>query len=104
MLLFGIQAACNIAKRRLDVLFGTRTHWKLPMSSFKHPPGTIRDAIVDYLNAANADVSVAEITRAVEARLGPVSASSVRSYLRLRSDRFQRIRYGRYQLKRNAAA
>ena len=34
----------------------------------RHPPGVVRDAIVDYLAAANA----AEITRAVEARLGPV--------------------------------
>lgn len=69
-----------------------------------HPPGNVRDAIVDYLGSANADASVAEIIRAVEARLGPVPASSVRSYLRLRPDRFQRIRHGRYQLKRNPAA
>ena len=69
----------------------------------RHPPGVVRDAIVDYLDAANADATVAEITRAVEARVGPVPASSVRSYLRLRPDRFHRIRHGRYQLKRNSA-
>ena len=70
----------------------------------KHSPGRIRDAIVSCLDLARGDASVAEIHRAVEARIGAVPASSVRSYLRLRPDRFERTQRGRYRLRRNGGA
>ena len=69
------------------------------MPKRKHPPGTVRDAIVACLDLAQGDASVSEIRRSVEARMGDVPASSVRSYLRLRPDMFERTRHGRYQLK-----
>ena len=49
----------------------------LCFNSMKHPPGTVRDAIIAYLS---------EIKNAVESKIGDVPASSVRSYLRLRAD------------------
>ena len=69
------------------------------MGKATHPPGTVRDAIIAYLGMTKADASVSEIKGAVEARLGDVPASSVRSYLRLRPDMFERTRHGRYQIK-----
>lgn len=69
------------------------------MSPSKHRPGVVRDAIIDYLGTRQGDASVAEITGGVESRIGTVPASSVRSYLRLRSDQFRRTRHGRYELK-----
>ena len=74
------------------------------MDRSKHSPGRIRDAIVSCLDLAGGDASVAEIHRAVEARIGAVPASSVRSYLRLRPDRFERTQRGRYRLRRNGEA
>ncbi len=66
----------------------------------KRRPGVIRDAIVSHLSAIDRDAGVAEITRAVEARLGePVAASSVRSYLRLADDLLTRTARGRYRLR-----
>ena len=70
------------------------------MAKLKHPPGTVRDAIVAHLDPIGGEASVSEITRAVEANIGDVPASSIRSYLRLRPDLFRRTRYGFYQLKR----
>ena len=71
------------------------------MDRSKHSPGRIRDAIVSCLDLARGDASVAEIRRAVEARIGAVPASSVRSYLRLNPDRFERTGRGRYRLRRS---
>ena len=71
------------------------------MERLKHSPGKVRDAIVSCLDLARGDASVAEIHRAVEARIGAVPASSVRSYLRLNPDRFERTERGRYRLRRN---
>ena len=65
----------------------------------KHPPGTVRDAIIAYLNGKDGDASVSEIKNAVESKIGDVPASSVRSYLRLRADMFKRTGHGRYQIK-----
>ena len=64
-----------------------------------HPPGTIRDAIIAYLANHKQDASVADIQNAVEQQIGSVPASSVRSYLRLRPDTFQRTRRGRYRIR-----
>ena len=68
------------------------------MPKLKHSPGTVRDAILAALELAPNDASVSEITRSVEARIGDVPVSSVRSYLRLRPDMFERTRRGRYRL------
>lgn len=69
------------------------------MPKWKHSPGTVRDAIVASFDVAQRDASVSEIKRSVEARIGDVPASSVRSFLRLRPDLFERTRHGRYRLK-----
>ena len=74
------------------------------MNRSKHSPGRVRDAILACLELARGDASVAEIHCAVEARIGAVPASSVRSYLRLNSDRFERIGRGRYRLRRKGEA
>ena len=68
----------------------------------KHPPGTVRDAIVTCLRRMSGDASVSEIHGAVERKLGGVPASSVRSYLRLRPDVFERTGRGRYRLRSGA--
>lgn len=69
------------------------------MARIKHSPGTVRDAIVAHLDLASGESSVSEITQAVEASIGSVPASSVRSYLRLRPDLFRRTKHGCYQLE-----
>ena len=70
------------------------------MAGTKHSPGTVRDAIVAYLRSLYGDATVAEIRNAVESELGDVPASSVRSYLRLRPDMFERTGHGRYRIRR----
>ena len=73
--------------------------------SKRRAPGEIRDAIVAVLQTNKTDMSPREIQIAVEAQLGPVAASSVRSYLRLGTvsspQAFIRPRRGRYQLAQN---
>ena len=68
------------------------------MSKPKHPPGSIRDAILGFLTENAGDASVEEIRSAVEQTIGSVPPSSVRSYLRLRPDIFERTVRGRYQI------
>lgn len=66
-------------------------------------PGSVRDSIVTYLAAAES-ASLQEIEAAVTARIGPVSSSSVRSYLNLNTpDVFQRTERGRYRLRATGA-
>ena len=74
------------------------------MAKLKHSPGAVRDAIVSCLRSARDDASVSEIRRSVDTKIGGVPASSVRSYLRLRPDMFERTRHGRYRLKREREA
>jgi hypothetical protein len=65
-------------------------------------PGTIREAIVAYLSSCDHDASVSEIRDAISEKLGEVPSSSVRSYLNLNvSTMFERVRRGRYRLKKN---
>jgi DNA modification methylase len=65
-----------------------------------HPPGSIRDSIISYLSAAGEAATVAEIRTAVSSRVGPVAASSVRSYLNLNTpDVFERAGRGYYRLR-----
>lgn len=62
-------------------------------------PGTIRDAIVSFLEAVDGEASVGQISEAVSLRLGAVQASSVRSYLNLNVGTvFERTGRGRYRL------
>ena len=68
-----------------------------------HAPGSVRDCIVGYLDMLGSEASVDEITRAVAARLGGVSPSSIRSYLNLNvPEVFERVERGLYRLKRPA--
>jgi site-specific DNA-methyltransferase (adenine-specific) len=63
-------------------------------------PGEVRDAILGYLEKRQGDVSVAEIRKAVESKIGKVAPSSVRSYLQLNpGDVFVRTGRGRYRLR-----
>ena len=62
-------------------------------------PGTVRDAIVDFLGAIQVAASTAEIIAAVTRAVGGVSESSVRSYLSLNTPKiFHRAARGRYRL------
>ncbi len=63
-------------------------------------PGLIRDSIVTYLTGAES-ASIAEIRAAVTARIGEIPASSVRSYLNIKTpDLFERTERGRYKLRK----
>jgi DNA modification methylase len=62
-------------------------------------PGTIRDAIVGYMEAVGNEASLRQITEAVTMKLGAVAESSVRSYLNLNvGPIFERTGRGRYRL------
>ncbi|WP_448537120.1 DNA-methyltransferase [Sphingobium yanoikuyae] len=62
-------------------------------------PGIVRDAIIDYMEALGTDASIKQISDALEARMGPVQASSIRSYLNLNVGKvFERTSRGRYRL------
>src|SRR5216683_1870190 len=67
----------------------------------RQAPGRVRDAITDFLRSREMPATVQEICSAVRFELGPsVSASSVRSYLRLNIDRtFERASRGTYTLQ-----
>ena len=67
--------------------------------NFRSAPGVVRDSIVAYLSGAES-ASTAEICKAVASRLGEVPASSVRSYLNLKTpELFERTGRGRYRLR-----
>src|SRR5580704_15735582 len=65
-------------------------------------PGTVRDAILGYLSeVTNIEASIGEIRAALTSKLGPIPASSIRSYLNLNVPAtFERISRGRYRLKK----
>lgn len=67
----------------------------------RQAPGRIRDAITNFLRFRHGPATVQEIRDAVQNELGrSVSASSVRSYLRLNVDRaFERTSRGAYALQ-----
>lgn len=65
-----------------------------------HAPGTIRDSIIDYLATVDGDATAKEIASAVTRKLGPIPASSVRSYLNLNVPKvFERTARGKYRLQ-----
>lgn len=62
-------------------------------------PGTIRDAILSYMEAVDNDASIPQITEAIINRFGAVPKSSIRSYLNLNVGKvFERTARGRYRL------
>jgi DNA modification methylase len=64
-------------------------------------PGSIRDAIIEFISVADRDVSLGEIREGLAAKLGDVPSSSVRSYLNLNVPKtFERVGRGRYRLKK----
>lgn len=65
----------------------------------KKRPGQVRDAIVDYLHTRPTGASVRQIESGVRERIGDVSPSSVRSYLRLNTPAlFARMERAQYVL------
>lgn len=63
-------------------------------------PGRIRDPIISFLEAVQGDASLQEIHTAVQAEVGKVSSSSVRSSLNLHTpETFTRTSRGRYRLR-----
>jgi site-specific DNA-methyltransferase (adenine-specific) len=62
----------------------------------------VRDAILGYLSeVTNNEASIGEIRAALTSKLGPIPASSIRSYLNLNVPAtFERISRGRYRLKK----
>lgn len=64
----------------------------------RHAPGCVRDSIIDFLSTMDA-APIHEIHKAVEARLGNVAQSSVRSYLNINvPELFERAGRGKYRL------
>lgn len=62
-------------------------------------PGEVRDAIVQVLEGRSTGASLQEISSGVSALLGPVPASSVRSYLQLNTPEvYSRLHRGQYAL------
>ena len=71
----------------------------MPASRYRRPPGEVRDAVLMALQAYPSGASVGEIVAGVRDRIGEVSESSIRSYLRLNTPRlFVRPRRGHYRL------
>ena len=67
----------------------------------RHPPGTVRDAIVEFLGHRDQATSVNDICGAVSTQLGVAAASSIRSYLRLNTPgTFERTKRAFYRLAR----
>lgn len=66
----------------------------------RRKPGEVRDAIVSALEGRLGGASVAEITSEVNQMIGPVPASSIRSYLRLNTPEiFARTDRAQYTLR-----
>jgi site-specific DNA-methyltransferase (adenine-specific) len=64
----------------------------------RHAPGSVRDSIVEFLSTTDS-ASINDIQQAVEARIGTVAPSSIRSYLNLNvPDLFERVGRGSYRL------
>ena len=71
----------------------------MPASRYRRPPGEVRDAVLMVLQAHPSGGPVGEIVAGVRDRIGEVSESSIRSYLRLNTPRlFVRPRRGHYRL------
>jgi len=86
--------------------FDVQTSFALPQQSgsdsMARAPGTIRDAILNYLvEMSDREATIGDIRAALAKKLGDVPASSIRSYLNLNvPDIFERTGRGRYRLKK----
>jgi len=68
-------------------------------SKVRRRPGEVRDAIVEVLTARRGGASVQQITRGVNALIGDVAPSSVRSYLQLNTpEMFAKMERAQYAL------
>lgn len=68
----------------------------------RRSPGKVRDAIVAYLLQRKSEATLAEIREGIQAQLGDVPSSSVRSYLNLNTGpgkQFERVGRGTYRLR-----
>lgn len=87
-------------------VFDVQTSFTLPSDSgsdsMTRAPGTVRDAILNYLyEISGQEASVSDIRAAVSKKIGDVPASSIRSYLNLNvPETFERIGRGKYRLKK----
>src|SRR5438105_9554727 len=85
----------GIDKRRLDVY-----HGDMPRTETRYPPGFVRDAILQVMSLTSRSLSVKEIEDRVCRVIGPTPASSVRSYLRLKTpELFVREDRGHYRVR-----
>jgi hypothetical protein len=78
-----------------------RSYLRSVRTKERHAPGKVREAIVASLRHHSDDASVGETHQAVEAGLGDVPASSVRSYLSLNTGPgklFERTTRGKYRI------
>ena len=67
------------------------------VTTMKQPRGSVANAIIEFLRNHDGDAKPQEIHAAIEAKLGKVAQTSVRSYLRLNTpEKFERTAYGRY--------
>src|SRR5689334_172807 len=67
----------------------------------RYSPGSVRDAILQVMSLTSRPLSVKEIEERVNRVNGPTPASSIRSYLRLRTpDLFVRESRGCYSVQR----
>ena len=75
------------------------------MLATRRRPGEVRDAIATALAGSPGGASVSAIARKVQESIGPVPASSIRSYLQLNTPQlFERLHRGTYLLKEPAPA
>lgn len=74
--------------------------WTSKLDDMTNRPGTVRDAILDFMAKAKRPVKVAEIYAAVDAAVGEeVPRSSIRSYLNFNTpETFTRTGRGEYKL------
>jgi site-specific DNA-methyltransferase (adenine-specific) len=94
------QTSRTLDQRRLDVYAVTVARRRVKANRVvRRAPGQIRDAILAVVSSRRHGASVAEISEGVSGLIGRVPQSSVRSYLRLNTDKvFRRERRGVYTI------
>ena len=87
------------AQRRLDVYNHSFTIQREASVQVRRPPGQVRDAIVHVLESRGSGATIQQITHDVQALIGEVAPSSVRSYLQLNTPEvFARMERAQYAL------
>ena len=90
-----IEGGSALDKRRLDVCNVGMTE-----ETPRYAPGRVRDAIIQVMSFTSDALSVKQIEERVRSVVGPMPASSVRSYLRLNTpDMFVREDRGVYRVR-----